>query len=133
MTATKCIKACRHAFHSIHQRKKTIEIKQWWLKWIFNLRVLQRPPLLLAPLKKKLFFFPLRKIMCVLGFINRNGYKKNSYSLQNAHIYRLGTTSKFKATGTGTNLPGRGPMLILPSCTARRMIKEGKKSQRITV
>ena len=40
---------------------------------------------------------------------------------------------KFKATGTVTNLPGRGPMFILPPRTARRMIREAKKSPRITV
>ena len=31
---------------------------------------------------------------------------------------------KFKATGAVTNLPGRGPMLILPPHTLRRMIRK---------
>ena len=38
-----------------------------------------------------------------------------------------------KATRTLTKLPGRGPILISPPCTARRMIREAKKSLRITV
>ena len=38
---------------------------------------------------------------------------------------------KFKATGTVTNLPGSGPMFILPPRTAIRMIEAN--SPRITV
>ena len=40
---------------------------------------------------------------------------------------------KFKATGTVTNMLGRGPMFILPPRTVRRMIREAKYSPRITV
>ena len=40
---------------------------------------------------------------------------------------------KFKATGTVTKLSGRRPMFILPPRTVRRMIREAKKSPRITV
>ena len=36
---------------------------------------------------------------------------------------------KFKATRTVTNLPGRGPMFILPPSTAKRMIREAKNPQ----
>ena len=39
---------------------------------------------------------------------------------------------KFKATGTDTNLPGRGHMFILPPDTAIR-IREARKFARITV
>ena len=40
---------------------------------------------------------------------------------------------KFNGSGTVTNLPGRGSMIILPSITMWRMIREPKKSPKITV
>ena len=42
------------------------------------------------------------------------------------------TLKKVKATGTVTNMVGRGPMFIFPPRTVRRMIREAKKYPRIT-
>ena len=39
------------------------------------------------------------------------------------------TPKMFNAKGTVPNLPGIGPMFILPPCTVRRMIREAKISK----
>ena len=62
----------------------------------------------------------------MLSFISQGmALKKNSYLPENAHIASA-TLKKFKVTRTVANLPGRGPMLILPPRTVRRENYRGK-------
>ena len=63
---------------------------------------------------------------CVELHKSGNGYKNAENALCPYH-------KKFKATGTVTKLPGRGPMFILPPHTLRGVIREAKKYPRITV
>ena len=44
-----------------------------------------------------------------------------------------GIVKKFKTTGTVVNKPGRGRKFILPPRTVRRMVREIKKSPKLTV
>ena len=59
---------------------------------------------------------------CVELHKSGNGYKIIATCLKK-HISNFREIlKKFKSTGTVTNLPGRGPMFILPPRTVRRMI-----------
>ena len=62
-----------------------------------------------------------------------NGNKKVATLLKMPISIVRAILKKFKATGTVTNTPERGPMFIYPSHTERRMIKRPNKSPRITV
>ena len=55
---------------------------------------------------------------------------ENGYSPEKCPYLPLAILQKFKAASTVTNLPGRGPIFILPP---RAVIREAKNSPRITV
>ena len=61
---------------------------------------------------------------CVELHKSGNGYKIIATHLKMAISIIRAILKKFKATGTVTNLPGRGPIFILPPCTVRRIIRE---------
>ena len=71
--------------------------------------------------------------MCVDLHKSGNGYKKIATRLNLPVSTVRGIIKKFKTTGTVTNKAGRGPKFILPQRTVRRMVREVKKSPKLTV
>ncbi|XP_058654656.1 E3 ubiquitin-protein ligase TRIM35-like isoform X2 [Onychostoma macrolepis] len=62
-----------------------------------------------------------------------NGYKKIATRLNLPISTVRGIIKKFKTTGIVTNNAGRGPKFILPLRTVRRMVRDVKKSPKLTV
>lgn len=71
--------------------------------------------------------------MCVDLHKSGSGYKEIANRLNLPISTVRGIIKKFKTTGTVTNKAGRGPRFILPPRTVRRMVREVKKSPKLTV
>ena len=71
--------------------------------------------------------------MCVDLHKSGNGYKKIATRLHLPISTVRGIVKKFKTTGTVVNKPGRGRKFMLPPRTVRRMVREIKKSPKLTV
>ena len=71
--------------------------------------------------------------MCVDLHRSGRGYKKIATQLQLPISTVRGIIKKFKTTGTVVNKPGRGAKFILPPRTVRRMVREIKRSPKLTV
>ena len=70
--------------------------------------------------------------MCVDLHKSGNGYKKIATRLHLPISTVRGIVKKFKTTGTVVNKPGRGCNFMLPPRTVRRMVREIKKSPKLT-